>query len=46
LEAGPLEVEEETYSLLGGFQVVQTLGHVLGGEALYTFQFDDYGVFD
>lgn len=41
-----MEIQKQADSLLGGPEVVQKLGHVLGGQAIYTFQLDDYGVFD
>jgi hypothetical protein len=41
-----LEVYQEAAGFSGDFKVVQTLGGVFGGEAVYAFQFDEEFVLD
>ena len=36
-----LKVDEEADAAAGGFQIVQALGGVLGGEMVDAFQFDE-----
>ncbi len=46
LDFGFLKVDEETEGKAGGSEVVDALGGVLVGEAVYAFQFDRELIFD
>jgi len=46
LDLGFLEIDPETHRAAGGSQVVETLGGVLVGQAIHTFQLKHQHIFD